>query len=244
MNETADIAQVIIRPPLAWGLVVIAGLALNWLVPLPFLPADLPAGGLGAMVFVIALVLFAWAIVTITRAGSNVPSKLPTTTIVENGPYRFTRNPIYLGMFLGLVGLAIAFDNFWLLMMLVPFALVIRYGVVARARKPISSANSAMSTVATARAYGAGYRLHVRFSNRPSWCAHHPVFRNPKREGGFCGHFSRVVVSDFRSLRGDIAFRPLLVRQSPAAKTRFQTRNGQADRRRARGARGMGTAIG
>jgi protein-S-isoprenylcysteine O-methyltransferase Ste14 len=162
MNETADTAQVIIRPPPAWGLVVIAGLALNWLVPLPFLPADLPAGWLGAMVFVIALVLFAWAIVAITRAGSNVPSKLPTTTIVENGPYRFTRNPIYLGMSLGLVGLAMAFDDLWLLVMLVPFALVIRYGVVP-ARKPISSANSAMSTVVTAREYGAGYRLHARF---------------------------------------------------------------------------------
>ena len=72
MDDTADAAQVIIRPPLAWGLVVIAGLALNWLVPLPFLPADLPAGWLVSMVFVIALVLFAWAIVTITRAGSNV----------------------------------------------------------------------------------------------------------------------------------------------------------------------------
>ena len=67
-----------------------------------------------------------------TRAGSNVPTRLPTTTIVETGPYRFTRNPIYLGMFLGLIGLAIAFDNFWLLMMLALFALVIRYGVVAR----------------------------------------------------------------------------------------------------------------
>jgi hypothetical protein len=73
-------AQVIIRPPLAWALAVIAGLALNWLVPLPFLPADLPAGWLGAMVFVLALTLVAWAIVTITRAGSNVPTNLPTTT--------------------------------------------------------------------------------------------------------------------------------------------------------------------
>jgi len=72
------------------------------------------------------------AIVTITKAGSNVPTNRPTTTIVESGPYRFTRNPIYLGMFLGLIGLAIAFDNLWLLMMLVPFALIIRYGVVAR----------------------------------------------------------------------------------------------------------------
>src|SRR5262245_6204594 len=132
MDDRADAAQVIIRPPLAWGLAVIAGLALNWLAPLPLLPADLPAGWLGAMVFVLALALFAWAIVTITRAGSNVPTNLPTTTIVESGPYRFTRNPIYLAMFLGLVGLAIAFDNLWLLMMLVPFALVICYGVVAR----------------------------------------------------------------------------------------------------------------
>ncbi len=132
MDDTADTAQVIIRPPLAWGLAVIAGLALNWLIPLPFLPADLPAGWLGTMVFVLALGLIAWAIITITRAASNVPTNLPTTTIVESGPYRFTRNPIYLGMFLGLIGLAIAFDNLWLLMMLVPFALVIRYGVVAR----------------------------------------------------------------------------------------------------------------
>ena len=132
MDGTADTAQVIIRPPFAWGLAVIAGLALNWLVPLPFLPVDLPAGWLGAMVFILALALVAWAIVTITRAGSNVPTNLPTTTIVASGPYRFTRNPIYLGMFLGLIGLAIAFDNLWLLMMLVPFALVIRYGVVAR----------------------------------------------------------------------------------------------------------------
>jgi protein-S-isoprenylcysteine O-methyltransferase Ste14 len=84
------------------------------------------------MVFVLALALFAWAIVTITKAGSNVPTSLPTTTVVETGPYRFTRNPIYLGMFLGLIGLAIAFNRLWLLLTLVPFALVIRYGVIAR----------------------------------------------------------------------------------------------------------------
>jgi len=99
---------------------------------LSFLPAQLPARWLGAMVFVLALGLFAWAIVTITRAGSNVPTSLPTTAIVGSGPYGFTRNPIYLATFLGLTGLAIALDNLWLLLVLVPFALVIRYGVVAR----------------------------------------------------------------------------------------------------------------
>jgi protein-S-isoprenylcysteine O-methyltransferase Ste14 len=132
MNDTADTAQVMIRPPLAWALAVMAGLALHWLVPLPFLPADLPARWIGGVMFVLALVLVAWAIVTIIGAESNVPTNLPTTTIVASGPYRFTRNPIYLGMLLGLMGMTIAFDNLWLLMMLVPFALVIRYGVVAR----------------------------------------------------------------------------------------------------------------
>jgi hypothetical protein len=46
--------------------------------------------------------------------------------------FRFTRNPIYIGMFLGQTGLGIGFDSLWVLAMLVPFCLVIRYGVVAR----------------------------------------------------------------------------------------------------------------
>jgi protein-S-isoprenylcysteine O-methyltransferase Ste14 len=132
MDDAPDTAQVIVRPPLAWGLAIIAGLGLNWLVPLPFLPVNLPAGWLGAVVFVFALALGVLAVITMTKAGSNVPTNRPTTTIVEHGPYRFTRNPIYLGMFLGQIGLAIAFNSLWLLMTLVPFAFVIRYGVVAR----------------------------------------------------------------------------------------------------------------
>jgi protein-S-isoprenylcysteine O-methyltransferase Ste14 len=132
MAETTDTANVIIRPPIAWTVAVLAGLALNWLLPLPFAPATVLAGWLGATVFALALALLAWAIATITRAGSNVPTSRPTTTIVASGPYRLTRNPIYLGMVLGLIGLAIAFSSLWLLLTPVPFALVIRYGVIAR----------------------------------------------------------------------------------------------------------------
>jgi protein-S-isoprenylcysteine O-methyltransferase Ste14 len=132
VSNTTDIANVIVRPPIAWVIAVLAGLALQWPIPLPFMPVAVPAGWVGAAVFIVALALFAWAIATITRAGSNVPTNRPTITIVEAGPYRFTRNPIYIGMFLGLVGLAIAFDSLWLLLALVLFALVIRFGVVAR----------------------------------------------------------------------------------------------------------------
>ncbi|MBI3516002.1 MAG: isoprenylcysteine carboxylmethyltransferase family protein [Proteobacteria bacterium] len=132
MSDTADTANVMIRPPIAWALAVLAALALHWLMPLPVMPATAPAGWVGGAVFALAFALAVWAIATITRAGSKVPTNRPTTTIVDTGPYRFTRNPIYLGMFLGLVGLAIAVDSLWLLVALVPFALVIRTGVVAR----------------------------------------------------------------------------------------------------------------
>jgi protein-S-isoprenylcysteine O-methyltransferase Ste14 len=132
MSTTADTANVVIRPPIAWALAVLVALALQWLTPLPFLPAAVPARWVGGAVFAAAIVLAAWAIATITRAGSNVPTNRPTTAIVDRGPYRFTRNPIYLGMCLVLVGLAIAFDSLWPLLTLLPFASVIRYGVVAR----------------------------------------------------------------------------------------------------------------
>jgi protein-S-isoprenylcysteine O-methyltransferase Ste14 len=132
MSDTADTANVMVRPPIAWALAVLVALALQWLMPLPFMPAAAPAGWVGGAVFAIALALFAWAIATLIRAGSNVPTSMPSTTIVDAGPYRFSRNPIYLGMFVGLIGLAIAFDSLWLLVALMPFALVIRHGVVAR----------------------------------------------------------------------------------------------------------------
>jgi protein-S-isoprenylcysteine O-methyltransferase Ste14 len=53
-------------------------------------------------------------------------------TIVESGPYRVTCSSICLGIVLGLIGLAIAFDNLWLLIVLVSLAPVICYGVVVR----------------------------------------------------------------------------------------------------------------
>ena len=132
MADSTDTPNVVVRPPVAWAVAVLAGLSLNWLMPLPFVPAVVPAGWLGAMVFALALALFAWAITTMTRAGSNVPTSLPTTNIVDTGPYRFTRNPIYLGMVLGLIGLSIALNSLWLLLTLVLFAVTIRYGVIAR----------------------------------------------------------------------------------------------------------------
>lgn len=129
---TADTAQVLVRPPLAWAISAVVGIALGWLIPLRFVPASVSPGWLGGIVFALALALFAWAVTTMTRGGSNVPTSMSSKAIVASGPCRFTRNPIYLGMIVSLIGLAIAFDSVWSLAALVAFFLVIRYGVVAR----------------------------------------------------------------------------------------------------------------
>jgi protein-S-isoprenylcysteine O-methyltransferase Ste14 len=132
LTETRDSSNAIVRPPLAWAFAFAIGLGLDWLYPLPFVPASIPNRWIGAVLFAAAFALAIWAIVTIRRAGTAVETIKPTTTIVSSGPYRFTRNPIYLGMFLGQLGLAVGFNSLWILVMLIPFYFVLRYGVVAR----------------------------------------------------------------------------------------------------------------
>jgi len=132
MSQDTDTSNAAVRPPVAWLLALAAGVAADQLYPLRFVPASVPGAWVGGAIFAIAFALAIWAIVTIRNAGTQVETYKPTTTIVANGPYRLTRNPIYLAMVLGLIGLAIAFDSLWIVVTLVPFYLVIRYGVVAR----------------------------------------------------------------------------------------------------------------
>jgi protein-S-isoprenylcysteine O-methyltransferase Ste14 len=132
MSETDDRPHVVIPPPIPWVFVVVVGLVAGRFSPLPFVPTIIPHAWVGSVVFALAVALAVWAMVIMRTAGTEFDVHKPTTAIVENGPYRATRNPIYLGMFLGQVGIAIGFDNLWVLAMLVPFYFLIRHGVVAR----------------------------------------------------------------------------------------------------------------
>jgi len=132
MSEATDHANTLVRPPVALLLAFVVGLGLDWLYPLPFVPAGLPYVWVGAGMFALGLALAVWAIATFQAAGTPVQGYKPTSAIVDRGPYRFTRNPIYGGMFVGLTGLAVAFNTVWLVAALVVFFAIIRFGVVAR----------------------------------------------------------------------------------------------------------------
>ncbi len=132
MTGTNDAPQVVVHPPIALMLGLIAGFGLNWLYPLPFVSPSLPHIWIGVVLFLLGVFLAVWAARTFRKAHTHVLTSQPASTIVASGPYGFSRNPIYVGMFLGLIGLAIGFNTLWFLVVLIAMYVVIRFGVVAR----------------------------------------------------------------------------------------------------------------
>lgn len=126
-----DAPKVIAPPPLLYLGAILLGLALDWLRPAPLLPQAWQYG-LGAAAFALGGAVAAWAIANFRRAGTNVPTYRPTTALVAEGPYRFSRNPIYVGLTLAYLGVALAVDSAWMLALVAPLLAVMRYGVIAR----------------------------------------------------------------------------------------------------------------
>ena len=132
-TDPNDHPKVIAFPPLIFGVFIVAGYALSAVLP-GFLP---PAGtgwltALGALLIGGALIIAFSGIYHFKKAGTHVEPFKPTLTIVTKGPYRFTRNPMYLGLILMLAGAGVIFSLDWALVMAVPLALVLHWGVVLR----------------------------------------------------------------------------------------------------------------
>src|SRR5690606_14783138 len=72
----------------------------------------------GMVCCILAAALPLWAILRFRDARTHVEPHKPTTALVVTGPYRYTRNPIYLGFLLLVLGLALIFANPWALLML------------------------------------------------------------------------------------------------------------------------------
>jgi len=89
----------------------------------------MPAGVAGTLA---AVALFVYAVRTFKTAGTPVPGNLPTTTIVRTGPYRFSRNPIYLAFSLFQLAIAVWVNSPWLVLTLVAAVAVMSLVVIPR----------------------------------------------------------------------------------------------------------------
>jgi protein-S-isoprenylcysteine O-methyltransferase Ste14 len=79
-----------------------------------------------------AVALFVSAVRTFRAAGTPVPGNEPTTTIVRSGPYRLSRNPIYVAFSLLVLGLAVWADTLWLLATLAIALALMAFVVIPR----------------------------------------------------------------------------------------------------------------
>src|SRR5437867_10047090 len=95
-----------VRPPFVYLSSIALGLVVHYAWPARFVPPSVSMP-VGALLILLALGLFVAAVRTFRAAGTPVPGNRPTTAIVRTGPYRFSRNPIYLAFSLFQLGLAV-----------------------------------------------------------------------------------------------------------------------------------------
>lgn len=95
--------------------------------------------GCGIVIMIIAPTLAISAMVTFKRAGTNVHPSEPALTIARGGPYRFTRNPMYLALCLVQTALGFFLNDWITLLFVVPLFLLLHYGVVLREERYLSA---------------------------------------------------------------------------------------------------------
>ncbi|MGH6959023.1 MAG: methyltransferase family protein [Dongiaceae bacterium] len=129
--DDRDNPGVVAPPPIIFTAFLVAGLALEWLWPAAFIAAPWQYG-IGGVLILLGIAVMASGVRRFRAAGTNIPTYRPTTALVTDGPYRYSRNPLYIALFLLYAGIGVAADNPWLLALVLPLFLVMRYGVIAR----------------------------------------------------------------------------------------------------------------
>lgn len=131
-NSLADAANLgLVRPPFVYLSSIVLGLAVHYAWPVRLVPPSV-SPPVGAMVTLLAVGLFVAAVRTFRAAGTPVPGNQPTTAIVRTGPYRFSRNPIYLAFSLFQLGLSAWINSLGLLITLIPAVALMTFVVIPR----------------------------------------------------------------------------------------------------------------
>ncbi len=130
-DSTRDTPGVITYPPLIYAAGLVIGYALHRLWPVAWLPRGW-ARLTGALLIGISALPAVAALVVMTRAHTSVDPHRPTTRLVTHGPFRYSRNPIYLAFTLAYVGVAAFVNGLMLLAPLPGVIAIMQRGVIER----------------------------------------------------------------------------------------------------------------
>ena len=129
-----DHPPVVVRPPILFGGALVLAFLLEALAPLgPGLGGGTGrAVAVGLSIAVLGGAILALAANRFNQAGTNLPTWEPTLALVVDGPYRFSRNPIYIALLLIYFGLATALTSVWAILFLPALVAIVHYGIVLR----------------------------------------------------------------------------------------------------------------
>jgi protein-S-isoprenylcysteine O-methyltransferase Ste14 len=131
-NSRKDHARVVAPAPVIYGAAFALGLAAEFTLPNLLLPRTGGALWLGAFIIALSVLLVLSAVRALDRAGTAFDARKPTSTIVSDGAFRYSRNPTYLSLTLLQVGLALVLGSPWVMMMVAPAVVLTQWGVVRR----------------------------------------------------------------------------------------------------------------
>ena len=130
-TDTTDHPGVIAFPPLIWLVCAVTSALVHFIFPCLMMSPGV-ARPVGIALAVAAPSLAIWGLLVMKAAGTNVRPSQPTLTIVRAGPFRFTRNPMYLALCLLQVALSFLLNEWIALLFVIPLALVLHHGVILR----------------------------------------------------------------------------------------------------------------
>jgi protein-S-isoprenylcysteine O-methyltransferase Ste14 len=125
-----DGPRVRVIPPLVYLAGLLLGVGASRWLPTRVIPHGW-ALTIGLFPMLYGCALAAGALIRFRRAGTTVRPDRASRALVIDGPYRFTRNPMYLALALVYTGIALAAQSLWALLLLPAALLVIRYRVIA-----------------------------------------------------------------------------------------------------------------
>jgi len=160
MSDEKDVPGVIVFPPLIPLAVIVVGVPIDWLLlPLRFLEAIPLAlrGVVGAGLVALGFASAIMGVKTFKRIGTNTNPMQPSLKLAGQGIFARLRNPMYVGMGLAVLGIAIALALEWTLLTLVVGALVMHFGVVLREERYLE------------RKFGEDYRRYKQSVPRYGW---------------------------------------------------------------------------
>lgn len=128
-NDTPDVK--IFAPAVFLGALALSGVAML-IRRAPLLPPALqfPRRAGGIKLIVAGLALGGWAARTMQQRGTSVSPERGASALVDEGPFKYTRNPIYVGMTLIYSGVTLLLNNLWGAVLIPPMLTVVRRAVI------------------------------------------------------------------------------------------------------------------